>query len=257
MISNSNNPLNMVPDPFVGNTFVLPETECTDARRLFFRRMNEIQAFLFITKHSFDICKEKYGEVIIPTLPSKANTPIKVEMNSGNFIVMPAARIIEMATNGINLLTRQALVMFYGSFETYLFQLFEKSFPSVNITENILDKSIDILMRGKWDGKFCKMNEIFTIDYKAGDLINQFNNFEMDFEGEKHKNPLNYLDKIAQVRHKIVHASSILENDKMIFINMNIFHGFFGFFFLLTDYVDNLFVKRFGYTRQRLKPNEA
>src|SRR3989304_6261480 len=204
MISNSNNPLNMVPDPFVGNTFVLPETECTDARRLFFRRMNEIQAFLFITKHSFDICKEKYGEVIIPTLPSKANTPIKVEMNSGNFIVMPAARIIEMATNGINLLTRQALVMFYGSFETYLFQLF--------------DKSIDILMRGKWDGKFCKMNEIFTIDYIAGDLINQFNNFEMDFEGEKHKNPLNYLDKIAQVRHKIVHASSILENDKMIFI---------------------------------------
>ena len=108
-----NNPLNMVPDPFVGNTFVLPETECTDARRLFFRRMNEIQAFLFITKHSFDICKEKYGEVIIPTLPSKANTPIKVEMNSGNFIVMPAASIIEMTTNGINLLTRQALVMFF------------------------------------------------------------------------------------------------------------------------------------------------
>lgn len=52
-------------------------------------------------------------------------------------------------------------------------------------------------------------------------------------------------------------ASSILENDKFIFIDMNIFHGFFGFFFLLTDYIDNLFAKRFAYARKRLNPSEA
>ena len=80
--------------------------------------------------HSFDVCKEKY-EAIIPKLPEKSNTPMKLEMNGDNFIAMPAARIIEMTTNGINLLTRQAFVMFYGSFETYLFQLFEKSFPLI------------------------------------------------------------------------------------------------------------------------------
>jgi hypothetical protein len=257
MTANSHNPLNMVPDPFAGNRFVLPETECTDERKQFFRRTNEIQAFLFIAKHSFDVCKEKYEKVIIPKLPSKANTPIKLEMNGGNFIAMPAARIIEMTTNGINLLTRQAFVMFYGSFETYLFQLFELSFPLVGVTENILDKSRDILMLKKWDGKFCKMNEVFGINYMAGDLINHFQSFEMDFEGKKHKNPLPFLDDISQVRHRIVHASSLLENDKLIFIDMNIFQGFFGFFFLLTDYVDNLFASKFAYTRKTTNPAEA
>jgi len=219
--------------------------------------MNEIQAFLFITKLSYDVCKEKYERDIIPRLPLKANTTIKLEINGGNFIATPAARIIEMTTNGINLLTRQAFVMFYGSFETYLFQLFEKSFPLVGVTENILDKSRDILMLKKWDGKFCKMNEALDIEYKASDLIKWFNTFEMDFEGKKHKNPLSLLDELAQIRHRIVHASSILENDRLIFINIEIFHGLFGFFFLLTDYVDALFSKKFGYPRTTLKPSKT
>lgn len=257
MASNPDNPLNMIPDPFSGDAFVLSVTDCTDERKQFFRRMNEIQAFLFITKLSFDVCKEKYDRDIIPRLPFKANTPIKLTINDGNFIVMPAARIIEMTTNGINLLTRQAFVMFYGSFETYLFKLIEKSFPLIGVKENIFDKSRDILMFKKWDGKFCKMNEALNIEYKASDLMKLFNTFEMDFEGTKHKNPLNLLDELAQIRHRIVHASSILENDRLIFINIDIFHSLFGFFFLLTDYVDVLFSKKFGYSRTALKPSKA
>src|SRR3990172_13110619 len=101
MTSNPDNPLDMVPDPFAGDTFVLPATECTDERKLFIRRMDEIQSLLYITKVSFDVCKEKYEKVIIPNLPSKANTPIKLEMNGGDYIVMPVARIIEMTANGI------------------------------------------------------------------------------------------------------------------------------------------------------------
>lgn len=254
MSSKPENPLNMVPDPFAGNTFVFPETECTYERELFFRRMNEIQSFLYITKLSFDVCKENYEKVIVPKLPQKANTPIKLEMNGGNSIIMPAARIIKMTANGINILSRQAFVMFYGSFETYLFQLFEKSFPLLGVTENILDESRSILMLKKWDGKFCRMNEVFNIEYKANDLMNQFNNFKMNFEGKDYKNPLTFLDELAQVRHRIVHASSILENDKLISIDMKTFHGFFAFFFLLTDYVDSLFAKKFGYARQKINP---
>jgi hypothetical protein len=257
MSLSSKNPFNMVPDPFAGDSFVLAPTECTDERRLFFKRMNEIQALLYITKVSFDFCKERYEKVIIPKLPSGVNTPIKIEMNSGNFIIIPTTRIIEITTNGINLLTRQAFIMVYGSFETYLFQLFEKSFPLMGITDNILDKSRKILMLKKWDGKFCKMNEVLKVGYKANDLMNKFNSFEMDFEGNKHKNPLNFLDGLAQVRHRIVHAASILENDKLILIDMSSFHSFFVFFFLLTDYIDNLFAEKFGYIRQKINPAAA
>lgn len=257
MSPSSQNPLNMVPDPFAGDTFVLPKTECTSERRLFFKRMNEIQGFLYVTKLSFDVCKKHYEETIIPKLPSRENTPIKLTINGSNYIVMPAARIIELTTNGIDTLTRQAFVMFYGSFETYLYQLFERSFPIIGITEDILDRSRDILMSKKWDGKFCKMDDIFDVGYKAGKLMNCFSNFEMDFEGKKYKKPLDFLDELTQVRHRIVHASSILEKYQRVFIDMNIFHGLFGFFFLLTGYVDNLFAKRFGYTRQEINPAGA
>ncbi|MEE9605936.1 MAG: hypothetical protein V3V70_10265 [Candidatus Scalindua sp.] len=257
MSSNSDNPLNMIPDPFSGDTFVLPETDCTSERIMFFKRMNEIQSLLYVTKLSFDVCKKNYEENIIPKLPTKEKTDMRLEINGGNPIFLPATRIIEITSNGINILTRQAFIMFYGSFETYLFQLLERSFPNVGITEDILDKSRDILMLKKWDGKFCKMNEVLNIEYKANDLMNWFNNFEMDFEGRKHKNPLNFLDALAQVRHRIVHASSILENDRLIFIHMNIFHELFSFFFFLTDYVDNLFAKRFGYDRKKINPGET
>ena len=219
--------------------------------------MNEIQSLLYVTKLSFDICKKNYEENIIPMLPTKEKTHNRLEINGGNPIFLPAAKIIKITSNGIDILTRQAFIMFYGSFETYLYQLLERSFPNIGIKEDILDKSRDILMSKKWDGKFCKMNEVFNIEYKANELMNWFNRFEMDFEGKKHKNPLSFLDALAQVRHRIVHASSILENNRLIFIDMNIFHELFGFFFLLTDYIDNLFAKRFSYDRKILNPGEA
>ena len=149
-------------DPFDGNSFVFPETECTVERGQFFNRMNEIQAFLYTTKISFDACKEKY-EKIITDLPSKEKTPMKLEMNGGNFIIMPASRIITLTEDGINILTRQAFIMFYGSFETYLYQLFERSFLSIGVTEDILERSRVILLLKNWDGKFCKMNEVCGI----------------------------------------------------------------------------------------------
>jgi hypothetical protein len=256
MSSSSQNPLNMKPDPYDGNSFVLPETKCTDERKMFFKRMNEILSLLFTTKLSYDVCSEEYKNKI-PNMSFKEKTPIKLEIPGSNFVVMPASRIIKLTTDGINILTRQSFIMFYGSFETYLYQLCKRSFPLVGVTDSILDKSRDILSRKKWDGKFCGLSEAFNIGYKASELNSKFNNFEMDFDGKKYKKPLDLLDELAQVRHRIVHASSILETGNLIFVNINIFHGLLGFFFLLTDYVDSLFAKKFDYNRIKINPGGA
>ena len=47
MSSNDRNPLNMVRDPFAGDSRVLHPIECTDERRSFIKRFNEILAFLY------------------------------------------------------------------------------------------------------------------------------------------------------------------------------------------------------------------
>ena len=257
MSSDPQNPLNMQPDPFDGETFIFPKTKCTDERRLFINRCNDITAFLYTSRDALDKYRINFESNVIPKLNIKQNTPLKFSLDSGDCIMTTPKKITSTAINGVNILTRQVFVMFYGSFETYLFELLERSFPLIGIQEDILDKAREILMLRKWDGKFCRMNEEFNIGYKAKDLIAHFKDFDMDFEGVKFKNPLSFFDEIANVRHRIVHASSILENNKEVIINMNMFHGMFAFFLLLTEYIDSLFVKKFGYECKEMIPGEA
>ena len=256
MKNNSNNPIGMVRDPYDGAGFVFPKTNCTRERRLFIKRVNEIHALLYITKHAYDETKMIY-QGRIPKLPLKDKTPIKIELSTGNSTMFPASAIVRLSSDGINVLTRQAFTMFYGSFETYLFQFFERSFPNIGVEQEIIERSIEILMGGKWDSKFNKMSECFGLNFKAGELNNHFLGFELNFGGKILKSPLSFLDELAKVRHRIVHASSILEKDQLISVDLDIFHGFYSFYFLLTDFVDSLFSKRFNYPRLEINPAEA
>jgi len=256
MNDKNKNPLGMVPDPFNGKTFVLPETPCTRERRLFFQRMKEIIGFLNVTSYSFQECRKNF-ELLIPKLPFKEKTDVKIEWTDGRSITMPARKIVKMTFDGNDILARQIFIMIYGSFETYLFQMFDRTYPKIGITEDTLDVSLDILMKRKWDGKFNKMSEVFDVNYRAGELINHFKGLKIDFSGNLIKNPLNFLDELAQIRHRIVHASSILEKGNLVNIDITFFHEFFYFCSLLTDYVDVLFSKKYKYPRNILDPAKA
>jgi hypothetical protein len=191
------NPLGMIPDPIAGDAFVFPPTKCTRERRLFFKRANEIHALLFITKHAYDETNKIYQQRILK-FPKSETTPIKIELNTGHSIMFPAGYILKLSGEGINILTRQTFTMFYGSFETYLFQLFERSFPVIGVAKDeAIDRSIEILMGGKWDSKFNKMSNVFGLDFRAGDLIKHFSGFELNFEGKLYKNPLLFMDELV------------------------------------------------------------
>ena len=75
--SSSDNPLNMVPDPFAGDTFILSETLCTPERRAWFRRSNEILAFQMVTALALKECAETYQKMTT-RLPFKEKTPIEL-----------------------------------------------------------------------------------------------------------------------------------------------------------------------------------
>jgi hypothetical protein len=245
----------MVPDRYDGTTFVLPPTTCTDERRLFLRRTNEILGFMFVTCLSYQEYR-CHLEKIIPSLPFKEKTPMKITLKS-RMSMMPANRIVTLTKDGVDILARQIFVMIYGSFETYLYGLFDRSYSAVGVSGGFLETSLDILMKRRWDGKFSKMEYVFGIEYRAGRLIDHFSGFKMEFEGNLFKNPLDFLDELTQVRHRIVHASCILEKDKAIFIDTDVLPVLVAFLFRLTDYIDDMFAKRFGYLRVVLNPAEA
>ena len=250
------NPLGMIRDPYAGDGFILPDTPCTDQRRAFFWRAKEILKFLTISDLSLKECKTKY-EQLLSKKQLKPDTPLKFGFSDGRSTIMPVGSFLNGCNEGVEFLCRQVFVMLYGIWETFLFEILEKSFPQIGMSQNILEKSLKILMKGNWDGKFCKMQSAFGIDYKASDLINHFKDFEMNFGGTKFQNPLNFLDELAQIRHRIIHASSMLNNGKPIFINAQIFPSFLSFFALLTEYVDRLFSEKFAYTQTKINPAEA
>jgi hypothetical protein len=250
------NPLGMVADPYAGDSFMFPETLCTEQRRLWFRRANEISAFLMTTEFALKECKTKYEHIVLQK-KFRPDTPFKIESSDGRSVVTPVKTFLEQFARDVDVLCRQVFLMYYGSLETYLFELLERSFPEIGKTENILGSSLEIMMGANWDGKFCKMRDIFSLNYKANDIKIHFSNFEMNFEGKIFKNPLLFMDELAKIRHKIVHASSILEKGKLIFINAEVFLAHYAFCVLLTDYIDTLFVKRFGYEQVKIHPGAA
>ncbi len=256
MAKKSKNPLGMVRDPYAGDGFLLSDTLCTDERKAWFRRNKEIQKFLTISDVALKECKNKY-ENILTKNHLKPDTPLKLGFSDGRSTIMPVRSFLKGCNEGVDFLCRQVFVMIYGSWETYLFEILERSFPEIGISENILEYSLKILMKGNWDGKLCKIKNMLGIDYKASDLVKHFKGFEMNFGGTIFKNPLHFLDELAQIRHKIVHASSMLDNEKPIYINIQMFPSYFAFLALLTEYVDKLFSEKFSYTRLKINPAEA
>ena len=250
------NPLNMITDPYAGDTFIFPETLCTEQRRQWFRRANEIFGFLMTTEFALKECRAKYDN-IVSQKKLKPGTPFKLESFDGRSVITPVKTFLDQFGKDVDVLCRQVFLMYHGSLETYLFELLERSFPEIGITENILESSLQIMMGSNWDGKFCKMRDVLGLNYKANDIKNYFSSFEMNFEGKIFRNPLLFMDELTKIRHKIVHASSILEKGKLIFINAEVFHAHYAFCVLLTGYIDNLFVKKFGYKQVKVYPGKV
>ncbi len=246
----------LVPDPYPGEGYVFPTTLCSDERRLWFRRNNEILGFFRIVHHvlqrtAIDLRKKRGERVLEP------ETIMKISGTYSWALITSAQRYHDLSVESVEILARQVFVMLYGSLETYLLQLLERSFAQIGHADNVLDRSLDILMKRRWDGKFCAMRDAFSLDYQASHLIDHFRGFGMVLELKTYANPLEFLDELAKIRHRIVHASSISQHGQMIFINGEIFPFAHAFYALLTDYVDSLFCTRFRFDRRTLDPGSA
>src|SRR3989304_2358342 len=100
------NPLNMIPDPFAGDTFILPDTLCTNERRAWFRRANEILAFNMIATFALQECGGNFQKNL-DRFTFKEKTPIKIETNTGMSVVTPVSNLIKHTQSSIAILTRQ------------------------------------------------------------------------------------------------------------------------------------------------------
>ena len=264
----ANNPLKMVKDPLCGDVLVLGDSFCTVQRRQWFRRSNEILAFQMVAVYALKECDRDISERI-PQLPHKDATPLAIDMN-GHRIEAPARRIVQAAKGGVDVVARQVFAMSYGSFETYLLQLMTQSFPLVGREHDVSDESVKMLIGKSWRSKFAKMDSTLGLGHKDGELVAHFAGFNMRCLRSDFKHPLDFMSRIGEIRHRIVHASSIIDADftekyphtramqgKSVGIKLDTNHEMYAFYALLTDYIDDLFARRFGFDRQLVNPATA
>lgn len=242
-------PLGMKPDPYAGDSFVLSESPCTDHRRFWLKRSNEIIGFFIIGQNAFHECEKLFTSYPSQNNKISINTPFKLSLHSGHSIVAPLHRVIKQLQEGKGTLSNQIFVMLYGSFEAYLFDIIERSYREIGKNENLFELSLEIMMRKNWDGKFCKLRDVFRINYRSSELRNHFKGFKMEFNNSDIGDPLSFLDKLAQIRHKIVHTVNIMQSGEKIFIKQEMIFPYYAFFYLLTDYIDLMFSRTFGYER--------
>lgn len=262
MKKDSDNPLGMIKDPFVGDNFVFGETLCTVQRKNWFQNANQILAFQAATILSLQETKAKYS-----ALKLSQDTPIRLLYEDGMSFMTPLKLLVKFLDGGIHFMGQQIFIRLYGSFETYLFQLIDRTLIESGITEGRLEQSISIIMNKTWDGKFCAMNEKFGIGYKSSKLHKHFKDFPLVFMGGRFEEPLVFMDEIARIRHLIIHNSGIVDNHlaekyslpnleegKLILLDHRICIEFFAFLNLLTEYIDQLFSLKYNFHRESLNP---
>jgi len=91
----------------------------------------------------------------------------------------------------------------------------------------------------------------------------------MGFLGEKCIDPIDFLDRMADVRHRLVHSSGRADNalvtkypksnlkpGQLIELHFGLPHGIHFFFVMLSELVDEEFAVKFNWTRSMVVPEK-
>ena len=263
------NPLGMrqLPD---GGPFVLPRTLATARRQEFLQRANSILGFyvaLTITanegKKVID-AHERSGKFVDATL---MRLPFEARGTVAQFNYGALKRF--HATAGTTL-TNQVFLMLYGNFEAFLSDLVLDALSELGDSADPEQEAIYLMMARKWPGKFDKMTQRLKVKLGKRVLVRHFSGIDMGFLGKATNDPRVYLQMMADLRHRLVHAGS-RANRKFVArypesglkagdsINVP-----FGLplelqliFTHLSEAVDEAFANRFGWERTMVAPESG
>ena len=250
-----------------GGLFVLPDQLCSSRRADFFRRGNIIIGFYttvaMTSKHGHDLLTKHETEGKL-----KPDTQIKIDMNpDGGIILTNYGLFKKQYTVAGRHLTNQVFLMLYGNFEAYFSDLVLDALIQMGSISNPIKSTITIMTASKWRAKFDRINQKLGIGKQLGRaaLISKFKDVEMGFLGDLCQDPVDFLEKMADFRHRLVHSSGRVDQDfKATYPKAGLSVGQilslpFGlpiplqlFYSHLTDIMDQAFAKKFGWNRKLL-----
>ena len=245
--------------------WVLSETMCSVRRVEFLTRANSILGFYYVIAGTSETGFNA-TEAFAKEKKFKASTAIRLGMG-GTSITVNYGKFRKVWQTTQSYLTNQVFLMVYGNFEAYLADLVMDGLKEIEPDGDTHDDALDLLVGRKWEGKIASVDHRLSIGLKGTLLRDWFKDVAMEFLGTKCSQPMDFLEKVSDLRDRVVHYGSRVDTrladeypDAGLKVGEDIRFPFemplqFNFFLAhLSDLVDEAFCQRFGWARSPVRP---
>lgn len=242
-----------------GGLYVLPPQLCSDRRREYFLRANRILgSYTTITVYSE--FGKRWGEFQAQSGKFNEATPMRLTINRKT-MQTTYRQMKEMHKKGIPQLTNYIYLMVYGNFEAFLSDLVCDGLTK-QCCSNPIEETVRLMMATKWLGKIDRISQVFDLDLGKRVRDQAFRELYMELEGDSYTDPIEFLQKMVDVRHRLIHYSgradslfikefpkSGLSVGDLITLPADLPYDVHFFFTLLTDVIDEAFSKKLDWPR--------
>lgn len=243
--------------------FVLPPQQATIRRRQYFERGQRILA----AYTSIVVYSEK-GRAVVESQKKQGNitptTPIRLGISGFQLQTTPR-RLEQMFVGAGAEITRQFLVAVYGNFEALLTDHVLAAFAATG--DNDVEQATLRIMRGHWRGKIDRISQKFALGLGTNQLRKSYEHIEMEGLGRRFDDPVEFLQAVADLRHRVVHSSgrvdqallleypeSKLQPGELIVVPLDLPLALWFFFVPISEELDRVFAERFGWPREQVRP---
>jgi len=247
-----------------GGPFVFSPVLCSTRRKEYFERANRhLAMYSCLSIYSF------FGNKAI-NIESKRrgiddNTPFLLEI-SNHFMQTSYRQLKKSYSQSGAQLTNQVFLMLYGNFDAFLFDLVHDAKRHLGSRDPFQD-TITLLSATRWSGKLDRLSQKLSLNISQGELFQQYNGVEMGFLGQPTKDPVEFLQCMADLRHRLIHGGSRADSkliqkypdaglDDGDYIELPFGLPFIISYFLIpfTDYIDKSFCDQFSWEREMISP---
>ncbi len=207
--------------------------------------------------------RQRFGEI---AKEHAGNPELVFKFSVGPFPVILNAPALSVSAGNEQELARQACVGLYGNFEALLADHVLAVFQARGGGDPENSTKL-LLMNRAWRQKLEGTAEKLGLRYRSRDLLALYEGHVFNFFGKVLSDPIDFLQAVAHVRHRIVHSNgrvdgrfladypeSGMKPGDLIPVPLEIPFLLWSFLLPLSDYVDRLFAEHFVWPREIVKP---
>jgi hypothetical protein len=244
--------------------FVLSPVLCSERRKEYFHRANRILATYCSLAAYAHFGKEALESTANQKQLSDTN-PIRINMS--DYVMQTTYRQLRKSHSRAGAqLTNQIFLMIYGNFDAYLFDLVRDALSDLAVQDPI-QEAVSMLASMRWAGKIDRLSNKLSVKLPKRKLLQKYKDIEMGFLGKASKNPIDFLQSMANLRHRLVHSAgradpkliqeypnSGLKEGDLIELPFGLPYSINFFFVPFTDVLDESFCDQYSWRREMIAP---